>query len=209
MIAALRTSLEKRKNGIASVFTGSSQERLRSMFSPTQAPFFRFALQHDLPPFDHAFVDHQLKAFRTTFKASIDADEARAVFDNGDRNPLLLQRWLMARGMHPHLNAEAALDKVNADLAGEFGFAEKWLQLTAIQRAAARALAERVTPIFGAAGATRMSSLLHEPPPAPQRIQAAIRKLVRLGLADKWDESWRLADPIFEAWIRNRPETDF
>jgi hypothetical protein len=48
LIAALRTSLDKRKDGLVAVFTGSSREGLRAMFSPREAPFFRFATPIDL-----------------------------------------------------------------------------------------------------------------------------------------------------------------
>ena len=209
LMAALRTSLEKRKNGLVAVFTGSSQEQLRATFSPVQAPFYRFALQHDLPPLGSDFVDHQLKAYGQTFKAQIDPAEAIATFEQNERSPLLLQRWLMVRGAYVNLNAREALERVNADLAAEFGFAEKWLQLTPLQRAVGRALAERATPLFGEVGAARIAALLNEDAPAPQRTQAALRRLVRLGLADKWDRDWRLADPLFEAWVRARPESDF
>lgn len=209
LAAALRTSLEKRRNGLAAVFTGSSQERLRTMFSPTQAPFFRFAVQLDLPVLGRDFVDHQIAAFRKTFKAQTDLVEAFAIFENGDHNPLLLQRWLMIRGMHPNLDANSALNRVQADLAAEFGFLEKWLDLTPIQRAVARVLAERAPRVFSDEGAARIGALQKEAPSTPQRTQAAIRKLVRIAYVDKWDKDWRLADPLFEAWIRARPLSDF
>lgn len=209
LVAALRTSLEKRRHGLAAVFTGSSQERLKAMFSPKQAPFFRFAIQRDLPPLESDFVEHQLKAYRSTFKTPIESADAHKVFLDGDRNPLLLQRWMMARGVHAELSAFEVLARVNADLAAEFGFVDLWLQLTPIQRAVARALAERIPALFGEAGAKRIGTLLREAPPAPQRTQAALRKLVRLGLADKWDRDWQLADPLLEAWIKARPDSDF
>jgi len=209
LVAALRTSLDKRKNGLASVFTGSSQERLRAMFSPTQAPFFRFATQLDLPAFDADFVEHQIGAFRHTFKSEIKAAEAHDVFVRNDRNPLFLQRWLMTRGLHPELTAERALDKVNADLATEFGFAQHWVGLTPLQRAVALAMARPDAGLFSEGTATKIGALLGETPPATQRVQAAVKRLVRLSLADKWDREWRLADPLFEAWVRARPETDF
>jgi hypothetical protein len=42
VIAALRTSLDARRRGLVSVFTGSSQDGLRKVFSAKDAPFYRF-----------------------------------------------------------------------------------------------------------------------------------------------------------------------
>ncbi len=209
LIAALRTSLEKRKNGLAVVFTGSSQEHLRIMFTPKQAPFYRFAAEFDPPRLDLTFVDHQLAALHASSKVEISRADAVAVFERFGRNPLFMQRWLMTRGLNAELSAGEATERVESEVALEFGFADKWRRLTSLQRAVARALAERVAPIFGQVGGKRIAMLLNETPPPPQRTQAALRRLVRLGHADKWDTDWRLTDPLFESWIKTRPDSDF
>ena len=54
LIAALRTSLDKRRDGLAVVFTGSNRDALSAMFSGKQAPegrTFDQALEWIVPEF--------------------------------------------------------------------------------------------------------------------------------------------------------------
>ncbi len=209
LIAALRTSLDKRKSGLVAVFTGSSREGLRTMFSAREAPFFRFATPIDLPPLDDAFVDHQLAAFKATWKAKVKRDEALTTFQRFDRNPLFFKRWLTKIAFDPDMSGEHAIAEVQDDIAEEFGFGKRWLDLNDVQRVTARLLAEHVDRIYGKQGARRIKELTGRPAPKPSSIQSAIARLSRLGIADKWDDVWRLNDPLLEAWVKDRPETDF
>jgi uncharacterized protein len=209
LIAALRTSLDKRKDGLVAVFTGSSREGLRAMFSPREAPFFRFATPIDLPPMDDAFVDHQLAALKATSKAKVKRDAALQIFHRFDRSPAFFQRWLTTLALHPELSERAAIAKVEAEIADEFGFGKRWLELNAIQRVTARLLAEKVPQVYGQQGADRIKALAGGAAPGSSAIQSALQRLSRLGVADKWDGEWRLSDPLFETWVLDRPETDF
>jgi len=209
LIAGLRTSLDKRKTGLVAVFAGSSQEGLRAMFTPRDAPLFRFATPVDLPPMDDAFVDHQLAAFKATSKAKLNREAALDVFHRFDRSPLFFQRWLTMLALHPGMSEAAAIAQVQSDIAEELGFGKQWLDLNGIQRATARLLAERVPQVYGQHGADRFKALTGGPAPGPSSIQSAVQRLSRLGLADKWEDEWRLSDPLFEAWVRGRPESDF
>ena len=209
VIAALRTSLDTRTDGLAAVFTGSSQAGLRQVFSERDAPFFRFATPVDLPPMTEEFVDHQLKAFRGVSKARIDRTKAVEIFRRFDANPLFFQRWLTAIMINPDMSEGDAIDTVQADLAEEFGFNRKWLDLNPNQRIMARMLTSRVEHIYGRNGADFIKELTGEKPPSKSALQAAIGRLSRLGIVDKWDEEWRVADPLFESWIKNRPASDF
>ena len=209
LIAALRTSLDKRKNGLVAVFTGSSREGLRAMFNPREAPFFRFATPIDLPPMEDAFVDHQLAAFKATSKAKVTRDAALKIFHRFDRSPAFFQRWLTTMALHPEMSEDAAIAKVQSEIAEEFGFGKRWLELNGIQRVTARLLAEMVAQIYSQQGADRIKALTGAPAPGSSAIQSAVQRLSRLGIADKWEGEWRLSDPLFEAWVLNRPETDF
>ncbi len=159
LIAALRTSLDRRREGLAAVFTGSSQQGLRAMFTARQAPFFRFATPIDLPAMDVRFVDHQLKQLRTTSKAKVARDVAIEVFERYDRSPMFFQRWLTEIALNPGLSEASAVDRVQAQIAEEFGFLEQWLGLSGPQRLVARLLAEKVDQIYGQAGVARMREL--------------------------------------------------
>ncbi len=56
LVAALRTSLDKRSSRLKAVFTGSSCEGLAAMFSARQAPFFHFAIPIELESLGAPFV---------------------------------------------------------------------------------------------------------------------------------------------------------
>ena len=209
VIAALRTSLDKRTDGLVAVFTGSSQEGLRQVFSERDAPFFRFATPIDLPVMEDEFVDHQLKAFRGASKAKIEKKKALEIFRRFDGNPLFFQRWLMKIAIHPDMSETDAIDAVQADLAEEFGFNRRWLDLNSNQRIMARMLAMRVDQVYGKNGIEFIEALTQRKPPSKSALQAAIGRLSRLGIVDKWDEEWRIGDPLFESWIKNRPASEF
>lgn len=209
LIAALRTSLDKRKNGLSAVFTGSSQDGLRRMFSTRQAPFFRFAQPVDLPPLGEDFVDHQLRAFAASSKAKVTRAAALDVFESFDRNPLFFQRWLMTMALQPGLPSTEAIASVRAAIAEEFGFAAKWVDLSATQRLTARMLADGVRQLYGREGGDYIAALTDVPAPSASAIQAALSRLSRLGHVDKWDNDWRFTDALFEAWVRERPRDDF
>lgn len=209
VIAALRTSLDKRADGLVAVFTGSSQAGLRQVFSERAAPFFRFATPIDLPSMTEDFVIHQLNAFEQASKAKIERKKALEIFRRFDRNPLFFQRWLMKMVIHPHLSENDAIDAVQRDLATEFGFSRLWLNLNSNQRIMARMIANRVEQIYGNNGSQFIVDLTNRVPPPKSALQAAISRLSRLGMLDKWDKAWRIGDPLFESWIKNRPSSEF
>lgn len=159
LIAALRTALDKRKQGLIAVFTGSSQEGLRRMFSARQAPFFRFAQPLDLPPLGRDFVDHQLRALASSSKAKVERQAALDVFARFERNPLFFQRWLMTLALQPGLSAEEAVAAIKAEIAEEFGFPATWIELNATQRIVARMLADGVRQVYGREGADHAARL--------------------------------------------------
>lgn len=208
VIAALRTSLDTRRRGLLSVFTGSSQEGLRRVFSAKDAPFYRFATQMTLPDLDEEFVDHQLAVFTSKARRNIDRADAVAVFDKIGRNPLFFQQWLIAMMVHSGLTPDTAIVHVLDELGAQFGFDKTWNDLSALQRAVLRLLAEHVGQLYAEASTARMASLTGEPVPTNAGVQTALRRLSRLGMAEKWGNAWRINDPLLEVWVRGRPEAD-
>ncbi|WP_300554487.1 ATP-binding protein [Maricaulis sp.] len=205
LVAALRTALDKRRDGLRAIFTGSSVDGLNRVFSTRSAPFFRFATPVDLPPLGEEFVAHQLKAFGEISRRKLDRAKADAVFERFERNPLIFQRWLMMLAVRPDLDEDGTLDLVRAALAEELGFEPIWLKLSPGQRIVARLLAERVEQIYGEEGRNAIAQLTAGASLQASEIQAALRRLRRLDVVDRWDKDWRISDPLIEAWVKERP----
>jgi hypothetical protein len=210
LIAALRTSLDKRKSGLVTVFTGSSQAGLRAMFSDRDAPLFRFAEPLELPDLNSEFVAHQLRAFRAVSKSKISDKDAIDAFEHCEHNPLFFQKWLMKLALHPSITPEEAFVMLQNELAEEFGFRSLWLNLRPIQRAAARLIAESMQNIYSDTGISKIAEMTDETPPTTSQLQSAIKRLSRQGVIDreKSREPWAVSDPLLGAWIRARPESE-
>lgn len=201
IMAALRTSLDVRRRELVSVFTGSSQDGLRKVFSAKEAPFYRFATPIDLPPLGADFVDHQLAVFEARAKRRLGRPEALRVFKKVSDNPLFFQQWLITMMAHTRLSSEEAVDRVLDDLGRQFSFDEAWNKLSPLQRAVTRLLAQKTDQIYGAASVKRLASATGSVSPSDAMVLAAIRRLSRLGLAEKQGDRWSLNDPLFETWV--------
>ena len=201
LVAALRTSLDKRRNGIATVFTGSSRTGLTNMFSDREAPFFHYATPIDLPGLGPTFVEHILAVFRKTARRALDPDEMGTAFEQLNRNPYFFRLLVQTLLQDAESGVSAALVWVRERISAELGYPSTWLSLSPIQRETARGLAAGVSAPFGRAFRSILGSNLGEETPTPARVQAALRRLERLGIAEKTGGRWELADTGFQRWI--------
>lgn len=206
LVAALRTSLDTRAGRLRTVFTGSSREGLAAMFSARHAPFFHFATPIELPALAEPFIDHMLKTFRKVSRRTLNREDALAAFERLHANPHFF-RVLIEQLLHdPGLAIEPALAQVRDRIALDLGYPNTWLALTAIQRATARALADGADRPFGQSFRHRVGSEIGEPALSAGRVQAALRRLERVGLADTHTGRWSLVDPELAAWIRDHDD---
>lgn len=201
LIAALRTSLDKQKNSIGIVFTGSSRAGLAAMFSDREAPFFHFATQIDLPSFSDDFVEYLLNRFAATTKRKLDRGLAVEAFRELHRNPYFFQGLLEIMLYDDSLSIPEALERQRSRIRAELQYPEKWLSLTPVQRACILMVAQGEKP-FTQKTRGKIGHLLNEKAPSAGRVQAALRKLGREGLIDHWQGEWMIDDLEFARWIR-------
>ena len=202
LVAALRTSLDKRSDRLKAVFTGSSREGLAAMFSARQAPFFHFATPIELSALGTSFVDHVLGTFRKVSRRTLARRDMLRAFEKLHANPYFF-RVLVETLLHdPALGVEAALGRVRERIAADLGYPGIWLGLAPVQRATARVLAGGAGRPFSQRFRQAVGVALGEETPPAARIQAALRRLERLGLADTHTGDWALVDPELAAWIR-------
>ena len=209
IVAALRTALDTRTNALVSVFTGSSQDELRRMFSNRDAPFFRFAEQRDLPMLGSAFVHHQLAMQSTVSRRVIDQATAAEMFSRLECNPGYFRKWMDRMSSLPDATSEQAFEAIQDEIAEEFGYRQRWIRMSTLHRAMARLVAENEPDPFGKAGAERLTKLSRAPAPSPQKRQTAMKYLERHDIVLKGELGYLLPDPIFAAWIRARPTREF
>ena len=201
LVAALRTGLDKRRDGLRAVFTGSSRTGLAAMFSDREAPFFHFATPIDLPALGEAFVDHLAAVFQRTAKRTLDRDGLLDAFNRLHRNPYFIRLLIQRMLYDPEHTVSSALEDVRVRIAADLGYPEAWLALTPIQRETARALATGASRPFSRNFRAALGAALGGDAPSAARVQAALRRLERLGIVDAGRGGWEIADPGFGGWI--------
>lgn len=202
LIAALRTSLDKRSSRLKAVFTGSSREGLAAMFSAREAPFFHFATPIDLEDLKDPFVDHLIKIFKKSSKRALNRKDMLSAYSKLHGNPYFFRNLIDLLMLNPSLTAKEGVEHVRQQIAIELGYPKIWLALTPIQRATAHALAKGINKPFSETARSMMGKLMKESMPSTARVQAALRKLNKMGLADTYTGGWALDDPEFAAWVR-------
>ena len=203
LVAALRTSLDKHKGGIRAIFTGSSKEGLANLFYEKRSPFFHFATQVDLPILGEAFVKHLLKAFKASTGRTLKHEPVMKAFQSLYRNPYFFRGMLELMALNKSLDLNDALEKRRMQIGRELGYNDTWVSLSPLQRATVFVVASGNKP-FAKNTISMISTLIAENSVTTSRIQAALRKLYREGIADNWDDEWVVQDPLFAEWVSKR-----
>lgn len=165
LVAALRTSLDKRRDELAAVFTGSNRDALSAMFSDKQAPFFHFATSIELEPLDRRFVVHLLAAFQRATGEKLDLAAALAAFEALHKNPFFFRKLLELLLPETNRDIPAALERFRSGLVANLGYDRLWLSLNATQRALACTLARGAQTPFGEANRAEIGRLTGAAPP--------------------------------------------
>ncbi len=208
LVAALRTSLDKRRDGLAAVFTGSNRDALAAMFSHRQAPFFHFATSIELEPLGRPFVEHLLAAFHRATGERLDTAAALAAFEDLHGNPFFFRKLLELLLPESKRDIKTALERLRIGLAANLGYDRLWLSLNPLQRALAHTLARGTQTPFGEANRAEIGRLTNPPPPTIAQTQTALRRLVRLNVVTRIDgnTAYVFDDPELARWIASRPK---
>ena len=207
VVAALRSSLDKRIGSLASVFAGSDRRRLEAMFADRRAPFFRFGSAWQLPALPDDFAVHMANRLREAADVSLSPGDAIAAFNALDRNPYVFHRHFLHRLIEqPDAPLALALASSKEVLAGVSDRERTWRALTPLQQC----VAMRIAALRGNACLYHKESRealgreLGVGAIAKSSVQAALRRLERLGVVAKDDDGWRIADDGLRAWLAHK-----
>lgn len=208
LIASLRTSLDTRDIGIKAVFTGSSREGLQAMFSDAEAPFFHFGTSIDLEPLAEDFVEHQLNAFEKSTKRELNRTSAVKAFNELNQSPYFFRALIELLTLRSDLSINKGLIVLREQMAEKLGYAEIWLKMNDIQRAAATQLALGADRPFSKATRKAIGETIGGKTPSIDKVQTALRRLANIGVADRWSGDWLIEDPEFSRWITTQVEDE-
>jgi hypothetical protein len=199
-IQTLRTGLDRYRDGLGAVFTGSSRSGLQRMFAAKEAPFFHFATPIELPQLDRAFVDHTLRVFQDVTGRALDRAAARAAFERLHHNPFHFRGLIELMLANRRLTVADALRIQRAQIAAQMGYQACWSGLATLERTALIVVAAGQTPTTRRVREAMRRST-GGPTPTVLQITNALRRLESAGLVEHWAGTWTMRDPELASWV--------
>ncbi len=203
-VAALRTVLDIHKDSVKVIFTGSSREGLRRMFSEASAPFFHFGQNLPFPELEQSFVEHFAATFKLVSKRSLNTEELWLVFQKLQKIPQLLRTLVERLVLHPTLTITAAMMQITTELSEDRKFIKTWGCASALNRLLLLELARDKESFFSEESRNQFAVSLGINEVSVSQVQSALRSLQRDNLIGRHPEDrggYFIEDPNFKNWI--------
>jgi len=204
-IAALRTTLDVHKSAIKVIFTGSSREGLRRMFSKSDVPFFHFGQNLPFPEFEQDFTDHMAAVYKKTTQRKIDKNVLWNLFLDIDKVPQLLRSLVERLILHPDLTPEKAKNQLLEEIIENREYKEIWEKCSVIERLLIQTIMTEQGKLFSADKRKKMAKFMGIDELPVSTLQSAVRSLQRkniIGSLPKQGEYY-IDDPNFKSWLEH------
>lgn len=203
IIASLRTALDTNKDKIKVIFTGSSRENLRLMFSSSTAPFFHYGQNLTFPDLDKAFTDHLAGVFYHTTKRDLDNNELWSAFVAMNKSPQMARALIERMALNPMLDITTAKDELLDEIQVSQDYSVIYHDLTAIQQHLLTHIATGQGELYSQTTKDKLTEHLGVDI-GNQHIQSAIRSLSKKGLLFKVGNGvYEIDDIFFKEWLLN------
>ncbi len=202
-IASIRTALDLHKDDVKVIFTGSSREGLRRMFSQANAPFFHFGQNLPFPELGREFTDHLAGAFEKATKRSIKKEDLWRAFNEMEKVPQLARSLVERLALNPNLTITEAKSQLVADIFSDRGFVEIWEHSSKLEQLLLREIANGIESLFSEKTRDILAQKLGIDAIAVPAVQSAIRVLQRKSLVGKLPDrtGYFIDDPNFKSWL--------
>ncbi len=202
-VAALRTMLDVNKDCIKVIFTGSSREGLRRMFSKSNAPFFHFGQNLPFPELEEDFVSHLADVFQQATGRKINAKQLWQVFGDMGKVPQLIRSLVERMVLHPNLSLQQARQQLMQDITEDREYALTWESCSILERLAIKAIVLDETELFSEEKRNQLALFMGIETLPVSTIQSAIRTLQRKSIIGSLPErgAYYIDDPNFKRWI--------
>jgi len=202
-IAGLRTALDMYKDTIKVIFTGSSRDGLRRMFSQANAPFFHFGQNLPFPELDRAFTNHLAIQYKVVTKRPLSKDQLWDIFLEMDRVPQLLRSLVERIALNPHDDIDELKTQLLDEVYDDRAFAEAWDDCSLLERLILLRIASGSGALFSQQIRVEFSKKLGVTLIPVSSIQSSLRTLLRKSMVGRLPErgEYFIEDPNFKSWI--------
>lgn len=202
-VAALRTVLDIYKDSIKVIFTGSSRQGLRRMFSQSDAPFFHFGQNLPFPELERDFIDHMVSIFNRATGRKLDSEALWNIFLDIDKVPQLLRSLVERLVLYPDLSPEQAKEKLLQEIIEDREYATAWDERSILERLLLKAIIIDEKEFFSKAMRDKLAQYMGLEDLPVSTVQSAIRTLQRRNIIGSLPEkgTYYIDDPNFKSWL--------
>jgi len=204
-LAKLRTILDINKDKVKAIFTGSSREGLRNMFSQSSAPFFHFGQNLDFPPLEKSFTDHLCNTFTRVTQRPINGDQLWDAFLRLDRVPQLARSLVERLALDPNAMISDVCDQMLSNLHEDRGYEAMFYDLSEFEQKIVSLILGKKA-LFAKETLDVLSQKSEEEKIKISTVQSTLRTLQRKRIIIKSyaDKHYVVEDPNFASWLRIR-----
>ncbi|MGH8314125.1 MAG: hypothetical protein ACRETU_03110 [Steroidobacterales bacterium] len=201
---ALRAQLDIRKDRLKVIFTGSSEDRLRTMFGAEDKAFYNWARVEPLPLLGAAFVRELTRRANALTTIKLKLEDSERAFDALQRVPELFRRFLSQYLANAFEGVDQAIENCRQSVYRDAGFAERWQRMQPADRLVLQWVADGEMELHGNRSLARMGKALKLGRPADRSVpQNALKRLrERQILIQSEVGIYRYEDETFREWVR-------
>lgn len=205
-VAALRTVLDIHKDSIKVIFTGSSREGLRRMFSESTAPFFHFGQNLSFPELDRLFTDHLANVFKTVTKRSLNSDDLWSAFQKMQKIPQLARALVERLALNPNLTISLGMEQIMIELSEDRQFVKIWGNASTLNRLLLLEISNSKQALFSEDSRKQFAAVIGINEISVPQVQSALRSLQRDNIIGRELDrgGYYIDDPNFKNWIKQQ-----
>lgn len=202
-VAAFRTMLDIHKDIIKVIFTGSSREGLRRMFSKSDAPFFHFGQNLPFPELQKDFIEHLAHVFTKATNRKINTTKLWDSFNEMDKVPQLIRSLVERMILNPDLTMEQVKEELLHDLVADREYITIWQNASVLERYLLRAIVLGEEEFFSQDKRSHLAKQMGIEALTVSTVQSAIRTLQNKNTIGSLPErgAYYIDDPNFKSWI--------
>jgi len=211
LVFFLRTILDENRGSICVMYTGSSRDGLRKLFSKRKAALFQSSSQIELPTLGAGFIEHMRSCFREASGRDFSFSEGQRAFTLLNQVPRefrsVIERMALMGGDDIVKEAAALYD----DQMEDGSYPAIWKALKGIDQALLTWIAHGKASLYQDACKRYLADALGVDAVQTHTVQNAINRLRGEYLSLVAHGTYEFEDPRFRDWITNNtdaPDTD-